>query len=367
MPFPVKTGVLKIGNPDRNSPVFITGNYRLTVIKVKKALKNIDCYLLVANSHGINVWCASAGGHFTNHSIISVVKTSGIEELVDHRKLVVPQLLATGLLKKQFEKATGWKVIWGPAYAVDIEKFVQVEFKKTSEMSLVHFSVIDRFEMASVWAFPISIIALLIAFYIKFSDDLLLVSLIWGISLVLFLSFPLYEGFLRKETPLLSFKYYDLRLGIIQIVYWVLSIIGITTFISLEYNTVPQSAIINWSIFSLVLVIAITFDMLGNTPTYKSSMSEERLLSITLDNEKCKGAAFCEVVCPKGCFEVDHINHKAKIVDATLCVKCGSCVTQCPFDALYYKTPDNKIVEPDTIRRYKLNMMGKRMKKISIE
>ena len=93
-------------------------------------------------------------------------------------------------------------------------------------------------------------------------------------------------------------------------------------------------------------------------------MSDERFLKITLDTEKCKGAAYCEVVCPKGCFEVDHVNHKAKIVDANLCVRCGACVAQCPFDALYYKTDKGEVVLPDTIRQFKLNMMGKRMVKI---
>ena len=84
IPFPAKTGLIKIGNPDRNSPVFVTGNYRLTVIRLKRSLKGLNCYLLVANSRGINIWCSTAGGHFTNHSVISVVKTSGIEDLVDH-------------------------------------------------------------------------------------------------------------------------------------------------------------------------------------------------------------------------------------------------------------------------------------------
>ena len=59
--------------------------------------------LLVANSRGINIWCSTAGGHFTNHSVISVVKTSGIEDLVDHRKLVLPQLGATGLNHKELK------------------------------------------------------------------------------------------------------------------------------------------------------------------------------------------------------------------------------------------------------------------------
>ncbi len=75
-PLPTKTGLIKIGSPDRNSPVFLTGNYHLTVQRVKRSLSGMDTYLLVANSRGINVWCGAAGGHFTNHSVISVLKTS---------------------------------------------------------------------------------------------------------------------------------------------------------------------------------------------------------------------------------------------------------------------------------------------------
>jgi len=84
-PFPSKTGLIKIGNPNRNSPVFLTCNFHLTVERVKRALKGMDAYLLVANSRGINVWCSATGGLFTNHDVISVLKTSKIEKLVDHK------------------------------------------------------------------------------------------------------------------------------------------------------------------------------------------------------------------------------------------------------------------------------------------
>ena len=47
IPFPTKTGLIKIGNPGRNSPVFVTGNYRLTVIRLKRALKGLNCYWLL--------------------------------------------------------------------------------------------------------------------------------------------------------------------------------------------------------------------------------------------------------------------------------------------------------------------------------
>lgn len=365
IPFPTKTGLIKIGNPDRNSPVFVTGNYRLTVIRLKRALKNIDCYLLVANSRGINVWCSSAGGHFTNHSVISVVKTSGIEDLVDHRKLVLPQLAATGLDRKALDKKIGWKIIWGPVYAKNIPQFVQEEFKKSPQMSLVHFSFKERVEMSTAWAFPTSIVLVLIGvLFFHSTDILMLLEVIWGLSFGIFLMFPIYEPFMRKNYESGQFKYYDLRLGLIQVIAWVLTLVIVAAQSYILTKTIPQSYMINWALISLLIIIVLTFDLLGNSPTYKSSMSEERFLKITLDTEKCKGAAYCEVVCPKGCFEVDHVNHKARIVDADLCVKCGACVAQCPFDALYYKTADGNVVLPDTIRQFKINLMGKRMIKI---
>jgi len=38
-PFPCKTGLVRIGKPDRRAPVFLTCNYHLTVQRVKRALK----------------------------------------------------------------------------------------------------------------------------------------------------------------------------------------------------------------------------------------------------------------------------------------------------------------------------------------
>lgn len=138
-PFPWKTGLLRFGNPGRDSPVFITCNYRLTVEKVKRVLKTMDCYLLVAGSRGINVWCASAGGHFTNHSVISILKTSGIDKLVNHRNVILPQLAATGIESGVIRKKTGWNVIWGPVYANAIPLFLKNELKKSCEMREVKF------------------------------------------------------------------------------------------------------------------------------------------------------------------------------------------------------------------------------------
>jgi len=112
-PPPYKTGIIEINKPNKNSPVFITGNYALTVIRVKRALKKIRCYLLVANSRGMNVWCGATGGHFTSNDIISIFKVRGIEERVDKKIAILPQLAATRIGKKEelLLNITGWGFI----------------------------------------------------------------------------------------------------------------------------------------------------------------------------------------------------------------------------------------------------------------
>ena len=112
---------------------------------------------------------------------------------------------------------------------------------------------------------------------------------------------------------------------------------------------------------SLALVSLLSVDLSGSTPVYKSGTHEERLLKVILDEEKCKGAAFCEQVCPRNCYEVDRERRKAAMPRAARCVQCGACIVQCPFDALYFRSPSGAIVPPETVRRFKLNLMGKRM------
>jgi SAM-dependent methyltransferase len=103
-PNPVVPGLRRIGTPDRDSPVVVTGNFHLTVRRVEKALTSQNCYLLVVQSKGINVWCASAGGEMNTHSIITALKTSNIDSLVDHRVLILPQLSAPGIDTKLLKK-----------------------------------------------------------------------------------------------------------------------------------------------------------------------------------------------------------------------------------------------------------------------
>ena len=106
---------------------------------------------------------------------------------------------------------------------------------------------------------------------------------------------------------------------------------------------------------------------MGSTPVYKSGLHEDRFLKVILKEEKCKAAGFCEEVCPRNCYEVNSSRHIATMPRANQCVQCGACIVQCPYDALYFESPKGEIIPPETVRKFKLNLIGKRLKETGEE
>src|SRR5215471_70484 len=171
VPYPIRPRMIRIGNPGRKSPVLVTTNYDLTVRRVCRALKNIDCFLLVAPAGGIDVWCAAGGGRFTVDSIISILKTSRIGELVDHHRLILPQLCANGINLFEIRRRTGWSAVFGPVDAAEIPEFLKTR-RRTEKMMRVSYTVKERVEMAiAMWGslslrytiFPVLIFGLAVA------------------------------------------------------------------------------------------------------------------------------------------------------------------------------------------------------------
>jgi hypothetical protein len=151
-PYPkVHTGLYAVGNPTPASPVLVTGNFDLTVRRLVKAIDGqVNVWVLVADSGGINVWCAAGGGHFTAEKVIAAVKSSHLEQVVSHHALILPQLCANGVDGWHIRKEIGWGVHWGPAKARDIPAYLAARRKKTDVMRWVRFPLIDRLEMVTV-------------------------------------------------------------------------------------------------------------------------------------------------------------------------------------------------------------------------
>ncbi len=359
LPFAARTGLIRVGSPGRDSPVLVTGNFDLTVERVKKALEGLDLYLLVANSRGINVWCASAGGLFTEHDVISVIKTSGIEGLVNHRRLILPQLSATGIRREIIKEKTGWSPLFGPVYAKDLREYIERNFHKSEEMRTVRFDFLQRFEMAVAWAFPISLIPAIPL--LIFWEDLVIpfCLLIWGFSLALFLSFPLYSRFIDPGRERKGFIFFDFGRGGYRLIFWALALLALSIY-GIYADIFSWGFLLRWGIICLFVVLILSLDLTGSTPVFKSGLHPDRLLKVTLAEDLCKGISLCREVCPRNCYDIDKERHKARMPRAELCVQCGACIVQCPRDALYFAAPDGSTIPPETIRKYKLNLLGTR-------
>ncbi len=343
-PTRAKTGVHVIGHPNRESPVFLTGNYDLTVRRVRRALHGLNAYLIVANSQGVNVWCAASGGHFGTHQVVTALKLAQLEECVVHREVILPQLAATGVEGKQVRRRTGWIVRFGPADAHDIRAYLAAGKTKTHDMRQVRFGWRQRLEMAAAWATPISLVAVIIAwFYLAWSSLLGALALVWGAAGTIFLLYDRLPFSERGRKAVMG-------LGVVA---------GVQAALALS-DAWTGGAAIAWGLAALAVVGLLTFDFAGSSPTAPAGVFEEKDFRVVLDTQRCVGAYTCWAVCPEAVFEKQPEIHKVAITASERCIRCGACLVQCPQDALAFETPHGQRVEPDTIRRFKLNMMGKR-------
>jgi NAD-dependent dihydropyrimidine dehydrogenase PreA subunit len=362
LPLPCRTGLVPLGNPGRDAPVLLTCNFRLTVERLKRVVRGTDAWLLVANSRGVNVWCAATGGLLTDHDVIAAVKTTGIEERVDHRRLILPQLAATGVEAKLIQQRTGWHIVWGPVRAQDIPAFLAGGREASRTMRTVSFPWRDRAEMAVAWAFPISLLGGLLALPFLGRSAAGLVTLVWALSLALFLAFPLYESRVRRSGRNRGFVFFDFGRTGLPLIAWGVLVAGLVVYAAVS-NAVDSGFVLRWAFGSLVILLILSLDLTGSTPTFKSGLHEDRLLRIELDEERCKGAGFCEQVCPTAVFEIDAERRLATLPNAGHCVQCGACIVQCPFDALYFRRPSGASIPPESVRRFKLNLMGTRARR----
>lgn len=140
----VSPGLYCTGNPDEDSPVLVTANYKLSLDHLRRELDGMDAWMIVLDTLGVNVWCAAGKGTFSTKELVNRIHSTGIEKLVNHRKLILPQLGATGVSGFQVKRQAGFKVIWGPIRASDIKAFVRNGMKVDKEMREVTFSVMER-------------------------------------------------------------------------------------------------------------------------------------------------------------------------------------------------------------------------------
>ena len=144
MSYKVDPGLYALGHPNRESEVLVTANYKLTFDGLRSALAGRNLWILVLDTKGINVWCAAGKGTFGTQELVQRIQASGLDRVVDHRRLILPQLGAPGVAAHQVKKLARFEVIYGPIRAVDLPAFMDNGHKATSAMRRKAFPLGER-------------------------------------------------------------------------------------------------------------------------------------------------------------------------------------------------------------------------------
>ncbi|MFP4168250.1 MAG: mercury methylation corrinoid protein HgcA [Desulfonatronovibrionaceae bacterium] len=179
----VTPGLYCLGAPDQNSPVLVTANYRLSLDALRFNLNGTHAWILVLDTRGINVWCAAGKKLFSTQEVIRMVNVAGVDKIVAHRELILPQLAATGVAGHEVAKAGNFSVTWGPVRAEDISSFLCTR-RVDPRLRTVTFNLRERAELIPLEFynfFQKGVLALVFLFFISgIGPNLFSISAAWS-------------------------------------------------------------------------------------------------------------------------------------------------------------------------------------------
>ncbi|GHE05504.1 hypothetical protein U879_03690 [Defluviimonas sp. 20V17] len=348
LPHRARTGLFPIGDPGPDAPVLVTGNFTLTVRRLREALAGQAAWVLVVNSKGYNVWCAAGGGHLTHHDVISAMRVTHLADKVRRREVILPQLAATGVERRAISAATGFATRWGPARLEDLPAFLGRGSRVFNAERFMRFPAWERQEMAAIWYVP-ALIVLAPAIWLMLGPAAALAAAFALVSMVaaLFAMLPRFNPVGPRRLPILlgfglagALAGWGLLAAMGDAMPWTLVVVGAT---------------------NLIGTGLLFMDLAGTTPWYPSVINTgANPATITLDEARCDGSGDCVMVCPRQVLKMNGSRRKVEIRDPGQCIQCGACIVQCPRDALLFHYADGSTVEAPTIRNTRLNMLGKR-------
>ena len=219
MRYKVNPSLYAVGEPDEDSPVFISANYKLSFDLLRSNLRGIDAFILVLDTKGINVWCAAGKGTFGTEELITRIRRTGLNDIVRQKQIIIPQLGAPGIQAHIVHKNTGFRVLYGPIYAKDISQYLKNGYKATQHMRTVQFNFMDRLvltpiETLQMWKpFLLYVLAMFLLFGFQPSGILFKEALNGGYHFVLLGAVSILSGaFLAPiGLPLIPFRAFSLK------------------------------------------------------------------------------------------------------------------------------------------------------------
>lgn len=237
--YAIEPGLYAIGNPDENSPVLVSANYKFTFDKLRVVLANLNLWLLIIDTKGINVWCAAGKGTFSTQEILKAMKQTNLETVVKNRILILPQLGAPGVSAHIVTKYTGFKVIYGPIAAVDIPEFLQSGYETTPNMRKVKFTILDRAALTPVETiqnvkyFPLVVLLFLIINTLSYNNlnFLEMINLSMINSIPYLIAILIGTVFIPIFLPIIPFKSFALKGAVVGLIWSVITIYFSSTFL----------------------------------------------------------------------------------------------------------------------------------------
>jgi NAD-dependent dihydropyrimidine dehydrogenase PreA subunit len=333
VPRAAPTGLRAVGRPNETSPVVVTANFSLTVARVRRALRGRSAWVLVANSGGINVWCAAAGGLLTHHRVIDAVKTSGLAERVTHRRLTLPALSAPGVETRPIRDATGFHARFGPVYARDLPAYLDGGERKTEAMRRFDFGLAHRLDMFLPMNLPVYLsVALVLGLF--WPQHLVGFSILfWSAVALLYLLVDVIPGKTGWGQALFS--------AALVAAGWA-AVDGVRRGDPLAHR--------GWLLATFAIFLAAGLDLAGTISPRRSDsemwldrlglagfaglFAERELGAITLHEDRCRGCQSCFEICPVGVFGDLAPDRRTTFRERDACFACHACVTQCPEGAL---------------------------------
>jgi len=155
MNYRVDPGLYALGQPNRQSPVLVSANYKLTFDHLRSSLPGLSVWILILDTGGINVWCAAGKGTFGTEELVDSVALSHLSEVVDHRTLIVPQLGAPGVSGYKVKEESGFRVIFGPVDLADLPAFLKSGNRSTAAMRKKEFPIAERVALTGIELNPV--------------------------------------------------------------------------------------------------------------------------------------------------------------------------------------------------------------------
>ncbi len=150
MSYLVPPGLYAVGAPGPDDPVMVTANYKMSYDIVRQSLAGRHIWLLVLETHGINVWCAAGKGTFGTDELVRRIAATRLPEVVNHRSLILPVLGAPGIAAHRVKEKTGFTVRYATARAADLPAYLDAGMVASPPMREPTFTFRERLVLIPV-------------------------------------------------------------------------------------------------------------------------------------------------------------------------------------------------------------------------